>query len=408
MSIPNREPDIIKKYQLTNLINNNNKWYIIKWWKAEEIAEITFGRVGQSCVRPAIKENISQRKFDKLCADREKPKEEGTYKEIKTGVQQVIKADTTGLSDKLVQRITTIFRAANESIDSYLNTSISDLAPEQITKGRLQLAELQKTFNKFEQHSQYTKNKYNDELIEQARIYYELVPTKLGHKINALNVAINLAKNLADEEDKLLQLEAAVSSYRVSTAGGSLLDQLGCTLEPCSGDELKFAVNYFNDTKKHYQYSSLKVKEVWKVEIPQERKNFLDFPKRDNLKCLWHGSADRNIKHILHKKGLIIPTYASNGSMYGRGTYFADVATKSINYCGYGKEKYLFLADVILGNQYHTNTTLNWTKCKDGYDSVFAGSDKPMTGSYGGSLRFNEYIIYNTHQQTIKYLLIVE
>lgn len=404
MGIPARDADVVKKYQLTNLINNNNKYWSIEWWKSEAIAQIIYGRVGQVCVRPAIKENITEAKFNKLLRDREKPKTEGTYKEIIMGTKVVTKSDTTGLSDKLINRIHAIFKAANESIDSFLNVNVADLSPDQILKGKTQLGNLFKSYNNYQRNA----GKFKDDLIEQARVYYELIPTKLGHKIDALNVAINLGKNAADEEDKLEQLEAAYASYKVSVSGGSLLDQVGCILSEVSTDEFQFAKKYFEETKRHAEHKHLTVKEVWKVEIPQERKYFLDFPKKDNIKTLWHGTAERNVKHILHKKGLIIPSYASNGSMYGRGIYFADVCTKSINYCGYSKEKYLFLTDVVLGKQYKTNNTLNWTKCQNGYDSVFAGSDKPMTGAYAGSLRFNEYIVYKPEQQTIKYLLVIE
>ena len=406
--IPNRDADVVKRYQLTNLLNNNNKWYTLRWWKNEEIVEITYGRVGQACVRPAIKENITQKKFDKLCADREKPKEEGQYKEIKTGVQQIITSDTAGLSTDLVKRITTIFQAANENIATYLNTSISDLAPEQIAQGKLQLAKLQQTFVNFETNKHYTKNKYIDELIEQARIYYEYIPSKLPAKINALNVALNLAKNLSDEEDKLLQLEAAVSSYKVSTGGGSLLDQLGCKLTPVSSNEFRFVEKYFNDTKKHNEYKHLNVKEVWSVEIPQERENF-NACGIGNIKLLWHGTNPKNVKHILHKKGLIIPNYAANGSLFSRGIYLADVCTKSIHYAGYDKEKYLFLADARLGKQYYTRTLLNSpSEVPKEYNSVFAEAGVPIRGVYAGSLKFSEYVLYKPEQQTIKYLVVIE
>lgn len=406
--LPDRNPDVIKRWQLTNLTENNNKWYTLKWWKAEEIAEITYGRVGQPCARPAIKENINQRKFEKLCADREKPKEEGTYKEIKTGVQQVIKADTSGLSDKLVKRITAIFQAANESIHTYLNTNISDLAPEQIAKGKLQLAELQKTFTKFEEHMHYTKNMYSDELIEQARIYYEYIPSKLPYKIDALSVAVNLAKNLANEEDKLQQLEAAVTSYSISTGGGNILDQLGCSIEPANDGEYDKIVKYFNDTKKHYQYRRMNVQEVWKLEVPQEKKEFASFPVQSNIKLLWHGTADRNVRHIC-RTSLIIPKYHSNGSLFGRGIYFADVATKSLNYAGGGNEKYLFLADVILGKQYNTSKFIDaGESIPKGYDSLFAEAGKHIKGVWAGKLEHNEFVIFQKQQKALRYLVVIK
>lgn len=402
--LPNREPDVTKKYQLTNLTNNNNKWWTIKWWKAERIAEIQYGRVGQACVRPAIKKDIGQKQFDKLIRDREKPKEEGAYKEITTGIKVNRIADTSGLSQKLVRRIENIFKAANENIHGFLNSRIEDLAPEQIDKGKQQLQILFSAFADYKKK----ENKTNEErLIEEARIYYEAIPSHLPYKINALNVAINLGKNLAEEEDKLEALAAALKSSTIATAGGSILDQLGCKMEEVTAEEFAFAEKYFNDTKKHAEYRSLKVKEVWKVEIPQERKYFLENPVQTNIKTLWHGTRNPFVRNIA-RTGLKKPKIEGYSRLFGFGVYLADVSTKSINYCGYDSEKYLFLVDCALGKTYNTDSYLNWTEMKVGYDSIFAEAGKPIKGSYNNHLNYNEYVTFSERQQTIKYLVVVE
>lgn len=60
----------------------------------------------------------------------------------------------------------------------------------------------------------------------------------------------------------------------------------------------------------------------------------------DCKKLLWHGSRISNWIGIL-KKGLQIapPEAPSTGYMFGKGIYFADVSSKSANYCFASRRK---------------------------------------------------------------------
>jgi poly [ADP-ribose] polymerase len=408
--IPAREPDQTRKFQCTMLGENSNKWYQLEWWKSEAVVRITFARVGQSCAKPAIKLGISERKFDKLIADRLKKRTDGTqYFEIKLGTE-VLNVITPMEDTKVTRRILQIFKAANEDISKYLSVNVSDLSLEQLQLGKTYLDDVAGFYTKYKATSD---KKVLHELISATEKYYNSIPTKLPHKINPEQVSVTLGASLSEQEDRIQQLMAAVTGYKSLETGASITEQLGSSLTEV--DDTKFAElsKFVLDTRKHSGYSSLKIKEIYEVVIADERQAY-ESNKVGNPKMLFHGSASKNFRHIL-RTGLIIPSYAANGSMYGRGAYFADVSTKSLNYCSSNSyndtERYLLLADVKLGNMYHTTSTLSWNSIPSShkqYDSVFAGSLKPMSGSYGGSLMFNEYIVYNTSQQTIKYLVVVE
>lgn len=45
-TIPTTEPTIDRKFICTYLTGNNNKWWRVRWWAAEQIMETTFNRVG--------------------------------------------------------------------------------------------------------------------------------------------------------------------------------------------------------------------------------------------------------------------------------------------------------------------------------------------------------------------------
>ncbi len=143
---------------------------------------------------------------------------------------------------------------------------------------------------------------------------------------------------------------------------------------------------------------------------------FIQKSKNKNTKLFWHGSRNENWLSIL-KTGLILrPTNAViTGKMFGYGLYFADKCRKSLNYTslrgsywagGSQHTAYLALFEVHTGEQLQLKIRKDWCgalteeKLKQRntkYDSVFAKG--------GADLINNEYIVYNQHQCTVKYLV---
>jgi poly [ADP-ribose] polymerase len=73
-----------------------------------------------------------------------------------------------------------------------------------------------------------------------------------------------------------------------------------------------------------------------------------------NKRLLWHGSRLTNYVGILSKGLKIAPLEApSTGYMFGKGIYFADMVSKSANYCLATKINnvgLVLLCEVALGN----------------------------------------------------------
>lgn len=160
---------------------------------------------------------------------------------------------------------------------------------------------------------------------------------------------------------------------------------------------------------------------------------------------LWHGSPTTNFYSIL-KKGLLIapPQAPVSGYMFGKGIYFADMASKSGNYCSPapGKPGLLLLCEVALGesnelchSNYHADKLLaekHSTKGigktypnEKGYFELFVAvyssrikifredgtvvpCGEPTQSTANSSLLYNEYIVYNVDQVRIRYLVEVE
>jgi hypothetical protein len=174
--------------------------------------------------------------------------------------------------------------------------------------------------------------------------------------------------------------------------------------------------------------------------------------KAGNKMLLWHGTRPENVLGILNSGFRIAPSDANRtGAMFGDGVYFADIFNKSFNYTGssFGRtsffgnggaqqklkepKKYMFLCEVALGKckKYYQGedvTSLPNTH----HQSVFgvgrlgpepAGNiylpngcvipignlvqtpePKLPAGQYWG-LQHNEFVVYDTSQVRIRYLL---
>lgn len=114
--------------------------------------------------------------------------------------------------------------------------------------------------------------------------------------------------------------------------------------------------------------------------------------------------------------------------MFGKGIYFADMVSKSANYCCTSKENntgLLLLCEVALGNMMECMTSkyvetlpeefsstkgvgLTYPNPKESYvrnDGVEVPFGKAEKSSTYSSLLYNEYIVYDVAQVNCQYLL---
>lgn len=188
---------------------------------------------------------------------------------------------------------------------------------------------------------------------------------------------------------------------------------------------------YINNThaETHRTYS-LELKQVFKLHNDDENDRFLK--SIPNRMLLWHGSRLTNFVGILSQGLRIAPPEAPvTGYMFGKGVYFADMVSKSANYCftnPNNPEGLLLLCDVALGE---TNDKLqadyNAANLPPGkhstkgvgktypprtsyveLDGIQVPIGRPIHDAASGvaySLLYNEYIVYDVKQVRLKYLL---
>ncbi len=415
---PTRTPDLRRKFQLTEFGDNHNKWWQIEVWDlGGQAAQVrtTWGRVGyapQSKVKLCSAAEIERTIAEKLAKG---------YRELDLHTPAAAApmtpiATAPAVPRKVEELLGLIFMEAGQRIASYLAVSVDALSQAQIQRGRDLLDQATQRYGTW-QYSQSHADFAN--LVESVKAYYNAIPTQLPRNLRDAavmqQVVLSFCQDLGEQETRLDQLEAALATYaRPAPSGGtasSLYDLLGAQISPVAEKDAEYAriVDFLQRTSRHGY--GIRVRDVFAIEIPSERAAYASntFGSHRVLR-LTHGTNSANVRHILHEhgagSGLRVPRSMTNGWMFGPGIYFANVASKSANYCHgrSGNPRMMFLADVAVGDMHVARDAMSATRhAPPRYHSVWGKAGH--TGSWGGKLLYDEFIVYRQEQQTIRYLV---
>ncbi|UDD55742.1 hypothetical protein AFCA_003335 [Aspergillus flavus] len=199
--------------------------------------------------------------------------------------------------------------------------------------------------------------------------------------------------------------------------------------------------NYLNQSRASTHHFRYNVVNIFRIERDGENDRFNSSKygkiKNSDRRLLWHGSRSTNFGGILSQGLRIAPPEAPvSGYMFGKGVYFADMSSKSANYCcsyNSGGMALLLLCDVELGDPMleldHSNYNAGEDAKRDGKIATLgkgrtvpaawkdAGSVNPQLqgvkmpdvsasskSANAQSLMYNEYIVYDVAQIRQKYL----
>nr|UYS55296.1 poly-ADP-ribose polymerase I [Physella acuta] len=308
---------------------------------------------------------------------------------------------------------------------------LGKLSKKQIQSAYSILTELQKLIE--------TKGSQS-KLVDATNRFYTNVPHDFGMKKQPLLDTTDIIKQKSDMLDNLLEIEVAYSLLKGGDSGEDPITdhykKLKCLLEPLdpASEEFERLKTYTKNThaETHNTYD-LEIVDVLKVVREGEKQMFKPFKELNNRMLLWHGSRTTNFAGILSQGLRIAPPEAPmTGYMFGKGVYFADMVSKSANYCRTSKTDnigVLLLCEVALGNMYELTNSEYVTKLPKGKHSTKGigrtcpdpkenyvtpeGVVIPMgkgidSGVKNSSLLYNEFIVYDTAQINIKYLLQVK
>ena len=268
--------------------------------------------------------------------------------------------------------------------------------------------------------------------------FYSFIPHNVGFK--------NMATLVLDTKEKVeskLELIEMLSNMKIAKGlidkdqtGLNKIDDLYTGLRnkikliEQESDEFSLVNKYLQSTLVPHDIN-LKVELMDLFEVEREGEEDKFRKEIGNRKLLWHGSRMSNFAGILSQGLKIAPAEAPiTGYKFGKGVYFTDMSGKAIKYCHSDKSDgigLLLLSDVALGNQNClTNQDINASSLPEGKNSTFGrGTFGPLenhaidsgmgyriplgpcakTDASNSSLDHNEYVVYNTNQIKMKYLL---
>ncbi|XP_077581070.1 poly [ADP-ribose] polymerase 2 [Stigmatopora nigra] len=283
------------------------------------------------------------------------------------------------------------------------------------------------------------------ELVDACNQFYTRIPHDFGLKRPPLIQTEDDLKKKIELLEALSDIQIAVKMVESSSKNhdehplNHYYTSLKCQLEPLDPlcHEYNVIEKYMNSThaSTHNTYT-MNVLDIFAVDRHGESSQFLS--NIHNRMLLWHGSRLSNWVSILSQGLRIAPPEAPcTGSMFGKGIYFADMSSKSAQYCfphEHNEVGLLLLCEVALGNSnellnadYHANNlpegkhstkgigrtgpnpenfvTLNDMTIPMG--PAVKTTDNVASSSKGAvySLLYNEYIVYNPAQVRMRYLL---
>uniref|UniRef100_A0A7E4VHP3 Poly [ADP-ribose] polymerase n=1 Tax=Panagrellus redivivus TaxID=6233 RepID=A0A7E4VHP3_PANRE len=289
--------------------------------------------------------------------------------------------------------------------------------------------------------------KFNKEFKDAVDEYYTNIPHYFGMRQPTPIRTLDELKRELELLEMLTEIEAAVSNMNEVVAEAApekknVLDdiygRLKCDLEPLDTDSERYQLisSYlFKTHAPNHDSYTMQLKSVFAVDKHGESERF----KADlgNRMLLWHGSRLTNWHGILTRGLCVAPKEAPvTGHMFGKGVYFADMSSKSANYCypKHGERGILVLSEVALGEVNPKfkadNRASNLPEGKSAVKGVgdigpnpeeFVTLDDGVIVPVGtqidqpeaeavpdNDLLFNEYVVYDTAQIRMRYLVEVE
>lgn len=313
-------------------------------------------------------------------------------------IKNDVKEEVESITDKVLQLVGKLYSSVSEYLIKSIQTPLGKISPIQVSKALDVLNEIERSLD-----AGYTSR--NEYLSDE---FYSYVPVIFGRTVNRSQFLIDTYAKLNEKKELLDIMSSAVKAHdsfekTVKEKYESLNIELKCLSKRTK--EYKRLVENLDKTSGSNHHYGFKIKEIYEVKDMVGHKEFN--PYNVEVMELFHGTRNENILSVMQSGLKIKPSSAIHtGSMFGRGIYFADCSTKSANYCcGYNNSStgnldtnYLFVCDVATGKiKEYNDAKVDLYKAPHGFNSVM--------GKRGKSLIHNEYIVYNTNQVKIKYII---
>lgn len=425
-----------KKYSLTNLGNNNNKYWNVTLYDNDDVMS-EWGRQGHSAstqsktwhgegrsfMETKIREKERKGYLENKVVEGSGTMEATTTAGVRNGDIKNIARKQIKHSNPLVQQLIDYLVTVNahniltatkgkityDTSTAQFRTTQGVVIPAQVSKARSLLSSI----------SDEIADK-NWDIEEDLNEYLSLIPRDFGRgRMSPEDILPDLS-TVQQENDLLDGLDA---SFVGVTSAATPKKKKKKTKKDDTPQVFNVGMTIVTDKKvisiirKLYQQTrksihvsnNLSIKAVYSVDIVSMKAAFDKYgAKLSDIRQLWHGTKASNLLSIL-RGGLIIPPSSSRhctGRMYGDGIYFSSISTKALNYAtnfwgggggGSTDRTFMFLADVAMG-KYHLASG-GWG------DYPVHGTQSTWAKGGSGGVINDEMIVYRLDQANLVYLI---
>jgi poly [ADP-ribose] polymerase len=386
---------------------NNNKFYEMRE-NDDDTFTVQYGRVGGSSATATYPMSQWDKKIREKVA-------KGYVDQTHLFADTTAATDASSINDPAVRGIMSrLLELANQSIRQNYVVSAQQVTRKQVETAQRLLDELAALVG-----TGLDIQTYNQKLLELFKIIPRRMTKVNDHLVAQLPQSADevqtLQDRLAGEQDTLDVMRGQVELKQDDDTPDqlSLLDSLNLTMEAVTDERILKLIKLMMGTDADKFDAAFSVRQA---HTQNAFDMYVSEQTNQKTQLLWHGSRSENWLSIL-KAGLVLrPANAViTGKMFGYGIYFADQFSKSLNYTslhgstwarGSQKEAYLAIYEVHVGEQLVVNKHEAWHMDLDAdrlrnidtkYDSVYA--------QRGLSLLKNEFIVYNSAQSTIRYMV---
>lgn len=269
--------------------------------------------------------------------------------------------------------------------------------------------------------------------------FYTLIPYSSGRRKPPLIDNFTILGKYMEMIEEMKNIEVAIKvTKNINSSVDDVYNNLDTDIMPIKQTSKLWETiaTYISNTHATTHKYSVKIVDMFEInrknELPVVRETMKQI---GNIHLLWHGSRMTNFCSIL-KNGLILNPETLGvyitGKMFSSGIYTANAFSKSFNYCAYDISDNigaLLLCEVALGkpakrlqaDYYITKQSL----AKEGCHSTWgAGKSAPATitklkdivvpngklcdTGLNSSLLYDEFVVYDMNQVSLKYLVIVK
>eukprot|EP00760_Papus_ankaliazontas_P029092 PhM_4_TR4136/c0_g1_i1/m.69882 len=354
-----------------------------------------------------------------------------------------------------VKELTDITRMTQE----YKRTSVEaeafplgSIKPEAMAAGLKLLNEMREALTIREEGSHQVSQEARDKVVELTNEYYALIP-RAGTDYTQLTPPsrVDDVAKMWHKLETMQQLERAarfiMSAHHVLSSPETMENPMDHIFDALNVDAAVVRPDLdkgeFSILRLYIANSvQYRVHNIFRIQRKGEAEKFQSqFGHIANRRLLFHGSGSQNILTILADGLRIAPPEAPvAGYMFGKGIYFADIASKSLSYTRdtptAERSVFMFLCEVAVGNAHEPTGAHFFSSPPAGFDSVKGvGQTVPnpaqdvvlnngvivplgAPGSYTTAtpeaqskyrnhslLSHNEFIVYNPDQVRLRYLV---